>query len=64
MDIREVVRTSEFWALVAALVLHILAFNQWLVDPAEAKIWVVALITYGGSRFVGKTVKASIPAAK
>jgi hypothetical protein len=61
MDIREVVRTSEFYALLAAFVLSVLAHNKWLVDPDQAQMWVVALVTYGGSRFIGKTAKASIP---
>ena len=61
MDIREALRTSELWALVAAIVLNILAFNHWLIDPAKAEMWQVALITYGASRFIGKTAKASIP---
>lgn len=63
MDIREALRTSELWALVAAFVLNVLAYNHWLVDPAEAKAWTVALVTYGAARFVGKTVKASIPSS-
>jgi hypothetical protein len=64
MDIRETLRTSEFWALIAAVVLHTLAFNGWGVDPVEAKMWEVALLTYAAGRFTGKTAKASIPGAK
>lgn len=63
MDIREVVRTSEFYALVAGAAVQILAFHG-LIDPLEAKIWSAALFTYAGARFTGKTAKSSIPASK
>ena len=62
MDIREALRTSELWALVAAVVLSTLKFHN-LVDPVEADGWVKACIAYGVFRFVSKTAKASVPAA-
>ena len=60
MDLREALRTSELWALVAGVVLQVLAFHK-LVDAAQAGQWSTALFTYGAMRFVSKTVKASIP---
>ena len=62
MDIREVVRSSEFYALLAGAALSVLAYHN-LMDPSEAKIWSAALFTYAGGRFVSKTAKASIPTA-
>ena len=59
MDIREALRTSELWALVAAIVLSVLKDNGFL-NPVESSQWIAALITYGAGRFVSKTVKASI----
>ena len=60
MDLREALRTSELYALVAGVVLQVLAFHK-LVDPAQAGDWSTALFTYGAMRFVSKTAKASIP---
>jgi len=59
MDIREALRTSELWALVAAFILSVLVQNGF-VEAAQGGQWVTALTTYGAMRFTSKTVKASI----
>lgn len=60
MDVREALRTSELWALVAGVVLQVLAFHR-VIEKGPADQWTTALFTYGAMRFVSKTVKASIP---
>lgn len=59
MDIREALRTSELWALVAAFVLSVLKDNGF-IDPVQSGQWIVALVSYGAMRFIGKTAKASV----
>lgn len=60
MDIKEALRTSELWALVAVVVLHTLAFYG-LIDPEASQQWETALAAYAAMRFVSKTAKATVP---